>query len=241
MYDEPFARATIASREFARIARVEAEFLVEALGLGRGERLLDVPCGTGRHARIFAKHGLHVTGIDLNAKLIAMAKLESKGCGVIFREGDMLDLGRYGGKFDAVVNLFTSFGYFSTDRKNAEVLRGMVEALRPGGRLAIHLIDRDWVLKNFLSESKSRSKNVETTEARSYDRKSKRIASRTVVRNSKSGETRIYFHETRLYSKPEMFRLLRAAGLRRLAVFGDTDGSLFKKGESSHPIYIGWK
>lgn len=241
MYDEALARATIASSEFARIAKGEADFLVKAMGLGRGESLLDVPCGTGRHARVFAKRGLRVTGIDLNPALVRMAKAESKGPGLVFRVGDMLELGRYREKFDAVVNLFTSFGYFAEDRENVAALKEMVAALKPGGRLAIHLIDRDWVLKHFLPESGSVRRGVETREVRSYDRRTKRIASRTTVLTLKSGAVRTYFHETRLYSKHEMVRLLLAAGMRRVSVFGDTDASTFQKGVSSHPIYVAWK
>lgn len=240
MYDEAFARATIASREFARIAEVEAEFLVTALGLAPGERLLDVPCGTGRHARVFARHGVRVTGVDLNPKLIRMAKAGAKK-NLRFERGDMRKLSKYRGRFDAAVNLFTSFGYFADERKNAQVLREMVAALRPGGRIAIHLIDRDWLLKRFRPRSVTTVKGVRTTETRVYDRRTKRIESRSTSVDLKTGRTRTYFHETRLYSKPEMVRLLRSAGLKRVQVYGDTDGSLFRKGESSHPIYVGWK
>ncbi len=243
MYDEAFANATIASRKFARIAELEADFLVTALGLAPGERLLDIPCGTGRHARVFAKHGVRVTGVDLNSGLVRMAKAtptKSRGT-VRYAVGDMLDLKKYRAKFDVVVNLFTSFGYFSDERKNARVLREMVSALRPGGRLAIHLIDRDWLIPRFKPVSKSSLNGVLTTEARDYDPKTKRIESRTISLDLKSGKKREYYHQTRLYSKSEMVKLFKAVGLKRIQVFGDTDGSLYKKGESSHPIYIAWK
>jgi len=240
MYDEVFARATIASREFARIARIEAEFLVTALGLAPGERLLDIPCGTGRHARVFARHGIRVTGVDLNPTLIRMAKADGRK-NPRFEVGDMRKFAKYRGEFDAAVNLFTSFGYFADERKNAEVLSGMVAALRPGGRIAIHLIDRDWLLKRFKPKSVTTTKGVRTTETRVYDRRTKRIESRSTTLDLKTGRAREYFHATRLYSKPEMLRLFRSAGLKRVQVYGDTDGSIFRKGKSSHPIYVGWK
>jgi len=240
MYDEAFATATIASKAFARIASVEAEFLIRSMGLAPGERLLDVPCGTGRHARAFARAGLEVMGVDISPKLIRMAK-EKRIARTNYAVGNMLDLSKYRGKFDAVVNLFTSFGYFRNERDNERALKEMVGALRPGGRFALHLIDRDWLLKVFMSESTNERDGVRTVETRSYDPKTKRIESRTVARDLKTGRNRKYFHETRLYSKPEIFRILRAAGLKRIVVYGDTEGSLYSKGESTHPIYVGWK
>jgi ubiquinone/menaquinone biosynthesis C-methylase UbiE len=240
MYDEAFAKATIASKAFARIANVEAGFLIEAMGLARGETLLDVPCGTGRHARVFAKAGIRVTGVDLNPKLIRIARAVARPK-VAYASGNMLDLSIYRGKFDAVVNLFTSFGYFRNEVDNVRALREMIAALKPGGRFAIHLIDRDWLLTVFQAESVTVRDGVRTAETRRYDPKSKRIVSRTIARDLKSGRVRKYFHETRLYTKPELMRMLKAAGLRRIQVFGDTDGALYRKGISSHPIYIGWK
>jgi ubiquinone/menaquinone biosynthesis C-methylase UbiE len=241
MYDEVFARATIASKAYARIARVEAEFLAQAMGLRKGEKLLDVPCGTGRHARIFAERGLRVTGIDLNPSLIRMAKRASTRKAITYHLGDMSKLGAYRGQFDAVVNLFTSFGYFANERENGAMLREMTRALKPGGRLAIHLIDRDWLLKNFQANTWSEKGNLFTLEARRYDERTKRIEAKTVILDEKTGRGRSYSHESRLYSKPEVVRLLKSVGLTRIEVFGDTDGSLYRKGETSHPIYIAWK
>lgn len=241
MYDEPLAAETIASREFARIARVEAEFLIQALGLARGERLLDVPCGTGRHARVFARVGVRVTGVDLNPMLIRIARRDSKKLKVRYTVGDMQKLSTHRGRFDAVVNLYTSFGYFADERKNASVLRGMVAALRPGGRLAIHLVDRDWLLKDLKPKLVTNRHGVRTTETRVYDPRTKRIESHSAIFDREMGKTREYSHQTRLYSKPEMVRMLKNAGLSRIQIYGDTDGSLYKKGESTHPIYVAWK
>jgi SAM-dependent methyltransferase len=240
MYDEVLARATLASREYARIARFESEFLRVAMGLAAGERLLDIPCGTGRHARVFARHGIRVTGVDLNPKLIRLAKA-GRVKGARFVVGDMRALGKCRGKFDAVVNLFTSFGYFADERKNREVLHGMVAALRPGGRLAIHLVDRDWLLKKFRAKAVRTAGGVRTSETRAYDRRTKRIIADARAVDLRTGKVRKYRHSTRLYSKPEMVRLLKDAGLARTEVYGDTDGSLFQKGRSAHPIYVGWK
>lgn len=241
MYDEAFARATIASKGYEKLARDEVRFLWKAMGLGAGESLLDAPCGTGRHARAFASRGLKVTGMDLSPALIRMAKAGERGPNLTYEVGNLLDLNKYRGRFDAVVNLFTSFGYFSTDAKNGAVMRGLVSALKPGGRIAFNLIDRDWLLKNFQANSGSEKNGIFTLEARRYDPKTRVIEAQTVVLNQRKGRGKVYYHRTRLYSKSEVVRLMKASGLTRVEVYGDTDGSSFEKGETSHPTFIGWK
>jgi SAM-dependent methyltransferase len=241
MYDTGFARATLASPAYAKIARDEVRFIFKASAVHAGERLLDVPCGTGRHARLFAERGLEVTGLDLSADCLAIARKTEPKTKVRYAKADMADLGKYRGKFDAVVNLFTSFGYFAADAKNEAVLREMVACLRPGGRIVLSLIDRDWLLGHFVANSWSERDGVFTLEARKYDAKTRYIEAQTILLNRKDSRAEAYYHRTRLYSKTEMVALLRRAGLGRIQVFGNTDGSLFRKGESSHPIYVAWK
>jgi ubiquinone/menaquinone biosynthesis C-methylase UbiE len=135
MYDHWFASTTIGSSKFRKLAKKEASFLVSTLGLKRGQHILDVPCGTGRHSAIFARHGLAVTGIDINEPCLKLARKACRGKSVTLRNGDMSKLSRYCGQFDAVANLFTSFGYFQTDQKNEQVLRELISTLKPGGQM----------------------------------------------------------------------------------------------------------
>ncbi len=238
MYDLEFAQATIASREYEKLARDEARFLMQSMALSPGDRLLDAPCGTGRHARLFAARGIAVTGLDINPLLIRMAKRKSGGPD--YKVGDLLSLKKYQGRYDAVVNLFTSFGYFSTESKNREVMKGLIGALKPRGRIAFNLIDRDWLLKHFKPNSWSEKNGVFTLEARSYDSNTQIIESRTVLVNRTTGKAKDYFHRTRLYTKSEMVKLMKECGVKRVDVYGDTDGSSFRRYETSHPTYIGW-
>lgn len=242
MYDDAFADATLGSKEYEKLARLEVAFLRKAMGLAPGETLLDAPCGTGRHARAFAKAGLKVTGLDINPALIRRAKRDhSPKKKTAYVVGDLLLLDQYRGRFDAVVNLFTSFGYFSTEVKNLAVMRGLVRALKPGGRIAFNLIDRDWLLKNFQASSCSETKGVWVLETRHYDPKTRVIEAHTLLLDRKKGQGKSYYHRTRLYSKTEMVKLMKSCGLTRVEVYGDSDGSSFKKYETSHPTFIGWK
>ncbi len=243
MYDEAFAARTIASPDYARLARAETAFLIRAMALRKGESLLDAPCGTGRHALIFTARGIRVTGLDLNPVLLRLARRRDRKSKYV--RADLLSLADSGSphreRYDAVVNLFTSFGYFRSEEKNFRVLRGLVASLKPGGRLAMNLVDRDWLLRNFRATSHTVSEGVDVLELRVYDAPARAIESHTLSVDIKRGTTKSYFHRTRLYSKPEMVKLLKAAGLRRVVVYGDSDGSNYRKYETSHPTYIGYK
>jgi hypothetical protein len=151
----------------------------------------------------------------------------------------MSNLRQLRGKFDAVVNLFSSFGYFSTDQKNKAVLQELISALKPGGLIAVHLINRDWLLKAYRPNDWGASGNTFTLEARKYDSDTKYIEGQTVVLDEKTGRAKRYFHRMRLYSKSEMLALMRECGLKNIRVYGDHMGSKFSKHDSSHPVYVG--
>ena len=112
--------------------RREVDFLLRALRPAPGARILDVPCGYGRHAAALAGRGFQVVGVDLSRAMIAEARRRFAGRPrLTFVRGDMRRI-TFDREFDAVVNLYTSFGYF-TPAQNQAVLRRLARALRPGG------------------------------------------------------------------------------------------------------------
>jgi len=138
--DEPAARAQ---------APAEARFALRALGLAPGGRLLDVCCGSGRHALLFAKRGILVTGVDVTPEYLRIAKRRAGSRrNPSFVLGDMRRL-PFRGEFDAAVNLWTSFGYFASPADDLRALRSIARALKPGGRLLIDVINPAWLRANF--------------------------------------------------------------------------------------------
>ena len=116
--------------------RREVDFLLRALRPAPGARILDVPCGYGRHASALARRGFRVVGVDLSRAMIAEARRRfAEGPRLAFVRADMRRIA-FRGEFDAVVNLYTSFGYF-TPAQNQAVLRRLARALRPGGTLLV--------------------------------------------------------------------------------------------------------
>jgi SAM-dependent methyltransferase len=126
----------------------EVERILQLLDLPEGAEVLDVPCGHGRIANRLARRGLRVIGIDRSAHFldVARSRASEAGVSVEYLEGDMREL-PFEGRFDAVVNWFTSFGYFDDDT-NRRVLAGFRRALRPGGRLLLEQASREFLLAN---------------------------------------------------------------------------------------------
>jgi SAM-dependent methyltransferase len=124
----------------------EVDFLEAALAPPAGGAVLDVACGTGRHAIGLAARGYRVTGVDFNPRYLGEAEAGARAAGASAHwiEADMRAL-PFDRAFDAAYSYFTSFGYFS-DEDNERVMAGVARALRPGGRFLLDVANRDWVL-----------------------------------------------------------------------------------------------
>jgi SAM-dependent methyltransferase len=128
----------------------EAAFVLKQLGLEKGAALLDLCCGPGRHAVEFARRGLAVTGYDFSAEYLreAAARAKKRRVALKLLRGDMRRLA-FRGEFDAVVNLFTSFGYFLKFSDDLRTLKGAARALKPGGLFLIDVINGDFIRTRF--------------------------------------------------------------------------------------------
>lgn len=113
----------------------DAEAVVRLLELEPGMRVLDIPCGDGRIAGRLAARGCEAVGVDVTELFLDRARRRYPD--VRFERVDMREL-EYSAEFDAVVNWFTSWGYFD-ERTNDAVLAAFARALRPGGRLVLEL------------------------------------------------------------------------------------------------------
>jgi len=126
--------------------------LIELLALPVGTHILDVPCGQGRHARLLAEAGYQVDALDYSAHLLGVARAFGARDGLHYRRGDMRALPvRWTHRFDAVINVFTSFGFFLHPGDDRRVLREFARTLKPGGTFVWHGASRDGVMARFLA------------------------------------------------------------------------------------------
>lgn len=241
LYDGLFAKSGLDSKAMHEKARLEATFVARVLKLKPNDKILDVPCGTGRHAKVLAELGYSVTGVDINKTCIQFAKKNCAGFDVLLKQGDMKSLSWAREKYDAVINMFTSFGYFPTDQENEAVLRQMIACLMPNGGIAIQTINRDFLMTIFDPARWSEDRTSFHLEASKYDPKTKYIESQKIIIEKRNNRAHRYHHRARLYSASEMRALMKKCGLSKVQVFGGPQAERFDRLKSTHPIYIGFK
>ncbi|MGH2372987.1 MAG: class I SAM-dependent methyltransferase, partial [bacterium] len=135
----------------------ELEGITKLLNLSPGSAILDLCCGHGRHAIPLAQRGFRVTGLDLSDFFLQRAAADTRSAGVEVRwiHGDMRSI-PFETEFDAVINIFTSFGYFDRDEENRQVLHQVYKALKPGGVFLMEAAHREGVVRRFTPYSITR-------------------------------------------------------------------------------------
>ena len=219
--------AMFTDEQRAAIANAQLEFIARALELPEGARVFDLCCGWGRHTVRLAQRGYRVTGLDLSRYHLRLAKAEAKRAGVevSLLHGDMREIPRSAGRFDAVINMFTSFGYFDDEADNQRVLDGVARALKPGGRFLIDTMNLTGLMRVFRdSDCEKRLDGSYTANLRRYDIHRGR-SEVEMLYFGPDGERREQFHSVRLYSYPELEAMLSKAGLGVERTWGDFDGS----------------
>ena len=193
--------------------RREVARLLELLALPAGSRILDCPCGQGRHAHLLAEAGFDVDGLDYSRELLARARARGTGPRLRYTRGDMRRLpARWTGRFDAVLDLFTSFGFFVDPSDDARVIAEFARVLRPGGVLVWHGGSRDGVMARFLARDWwTASDGTMFGQERSFDPLSGILTVRTTWTGRRGGGERE--HRIRLYTASRLAELCADAGL----------------------------
>ncbi len=218
----------------------EARRMVEWLRQPEGARVLDIGCGMGRHALALADYGYQVTGVDLSGILLGEARKHDAEGRVAWVEGDMRKLPFAEGSFDATVNLFTSFGYFSLEEDNVDVLRGIRKVLRPDGSFLIDFLNPSHVRRYLVprSERTDEETGLHIEEVRSIadDWVQKEI---TVSDKKAADAPRQYLERVRLFPFEWFEQNLSASGLRLDSLYGDYSGSSYDAERSPRMIMAG--
>ena len=175
--------------------------------------MLDVPCGQGRHAHLLAEAGYDVDALDYSKDLLKIARKRGTGSNLRFARGDMRRLpARWKNRFDAVLNLFTSFGFFAHPGDDARVIAELARVLKRGGRLVWHGGSRDGVMARFLTRDWwTTADNTLFAQERDFDPLSGILGvTSTWRRGNKTGVRR---HGVRLYTATRLAELCADVGL----------------------------
>ncbi|MGM0507291.1 MAG: class I SAM-dependent methyltransferase [Bacteroidota bacterium] len=235
-FDSPLYELIYADRNQGEAERL-ADLIRELIPPATWSHVLDLGCGRGRHSLSLARRGYDVTGLDLSEASIQIARKRAADQGVKgirFIVGDMRE--PFPETVDAVVNLFTSFGYFETDRENEQVLRNIHGMLRPGGRVLIDFLNAIRVRTTYVPEEKGEYEGIRFT-IRRYE-KDQAVHKEIHFRGSEPGQTRSYKERVKLYGLPWFRDGLASAGLRLIETFGDYEGTPFEPDQSPRLIML---
>lgn len=206
--------------------RRETDGFLQLLGLKGGEKILDLGCGPGRHSLAFARLGYDVTSVDITP--FYLEKLGRRA-----REGNLTvhivkeDIRRFRKKafFDAAGCFFSTFGYFSNPKHDRQVLRNVVESLKPGGRFLIDVLGREILMRNFREKNTFHDEETGAylIEHVTINRRLDWVSNKWTLISGNRQKT--YTFGLRIYSKEELEKALEESGYSKAVLYGEFDGA----------------
>jgi SAM-dependent methyltransferase len=195
--------------------RAEVDFLEKALARRPGDRLLDVPCGGGRHALEFSRRGYRMTGLDLSAEFIAEARAADQGKQVQWICSDMRKLDRKA-EFDGAFSMGNAFGYLEHS-DTERFLAALSRALKPGARFILNTgAVAECLLPRFKEHEVHQIEDIKFIEHNTYD-----IATSCVLTEytfERDGKAEKRPGRQCIYTAAEIQRMLARAAINIVAI-----------------------
>lgn len=217
----------------------EAELFIDKLckhlGLNSETYALDLACGKGRHSITLHKHGYKVLGADLSAHSISEASKYAEN-GLDFIVHDMREI-IVGEKFDAIFNIFTSFGYFDNKEDNIRVIRAAHEMLNNKGIFVIDFMNAQRVIENLVEKEIKEIDGIQFNISRQYD--GSHIFKH--IRFSDNGHEYHFTERVQALKQEDFDEMLSANGFEILRIFGDFGLNDFNENTSDRLILIAQK
>ena len=229
-FDTPYYHILYKDRDHAE-ARLFMDNLTAYLNLPEDARILDLACGKGRHSVYLNELGFDVTGADLSENSIAEAR-KHENDKLHFTVHDMRQ--PMPTKYDAIFNLFTSFGYFDNDADNLATLKAICKSLTEYGFAVIDFMNVDHVIKNLVPSE------VKTVDGITFNIK-RYVKNGHIFKEIDFEDEGKAFHFTERVQalRLEDFEaLMDEAGIYLLDVFGDYKLRKFYRNESERLIMI---
>ncbi len=215
----------------------EAKFfinnLVHYLTLEKESKVLDLACGKGRHSLYLNELGLEVTGLDLSENSISIAKKnENKNKALKFEVHDMRI--PFSGSFDAVLNLFTSFGYFDTDEEHIQVLNNIKNAVNENGLAVLDYLNIEFIKQNLVAEE------IKIVDGINF-KINRKIENNFVIKDiyfEDKGEQFHFIEKVKAYTLQDFEAMMASQEIYLLDTFGDYKLNKFFKNSSERLILI---
>ncbi len=194
-------------KRLALSAKAQVDGIERILGLEPRSRILDLGCGAGRSTLELARRGHRVLGIDPDERVLALARAAAKGerLNIHFMKADPREIS-YRADFDAVVCLDGAFGRLPSDRDDLRALDNMRKALKPGAKLLLDVVNREWLMRRFEPNAQVA---FDFEKGRLNDRRSPPSPS------------------LRMYALTELIAQMERAGLRYIRSWGGFDGAAY--------------
>jgi len=205
--------------------------LVDYLKLSKGDKILDLPCGKGRHALFLYEQGFKTTGADLSVNSIEHARQFEKQ-DLSFNIHDMRDPLK--GSYDAIFNLFTSFGYFNQETTNIKVLKNFKNGLLPGGHIVVDFLNLEKVVQQLIPEQRITKQGIDFVIR-------KRVSENFIIKEievNQNQEVHHYMEKVQALDLDKMKYFAKEAGLEIQEIFGDYGLNAFDNDNSDRLILI---
>lgn len=218
------------ARRSAAVFAAQAEGVDTLLALETRSRVLDLHCGAGRRTLALSARGHRVLGADPDERALAQARFAAKGekLNVHFLKADPREVS-YRAEFDAVLWLDGGFGSLEDDREDLRALEAVRKSLKPGGKLLIDVLNKEWLMRHFEANHWERGEDgsgAVVLDKVSFDFEKGRLDNhRTVV--DADGRRSVVPLSVRLYSLTELIAQVERAGLTYVRAFGGCDGSAY--------------
>lgn len=200
----------------------EAERAVALIADTLGDRpvglVLDLACGSGRHARYLGRRWWTL-GVDLSEVLLRLARKNGTPAHLV--RADIRALPYRNDSFDLVVNLFTSFGYFETDAEHETVVRDLSRVIRTGGTFVLDYLNARVVRDRLVPRDETVINGRTVEQRREISRDGRFVVKHIDIKD----DGHHFIERVRLFSRDELVSMLEQAEFRIERSYGDYDGT----------------
>lgn len=217
-FDTPYYHILYKDRDFAE-AENFITLLINYLNISKDSKIIDLACGKGRHSVFLNKMGYQVLGLDLSQQSIEHNK-KFENSDLKFEVHDMraeIFPLISSEKADAVLNLFTSFGYFEDENDDRKVFQSISNVLKENGYFVLDFLNAKWVENTLNKEETTTKEGIDFTIK-------KKIEDQHIIKDitfNNAGKEYHFFEKVKLHTLEEINNYAEEFGFERVQIFGD--------------------